>query len=123
MKTVSIMETKQTEKAEFIARNHSIWVEKGQRLQQCRVEMGFSATFVAEKMGVSRSTLRRFEQGQPVKRADMLERSYTLLLSYYSHCDEIDLLYLEIMKLKTALQQATGEEFQSTGEGSYYLLN
>lgn len=57
-----------------------IWEETGSLYQLLRESLGISVTKAAEAVGVARSTLRNFEEGNPVQRAGLIECSYKSFL-------------------------------------------
>src|SRR5690606_11376248 len=55
------------------------WSEKGEELREQRIRHGITLAKMARETGFSASTLSRFENGHPVQRANVIERSYSLL--------------------------------------------
>jgi len=64
---------------EWKAVNETNWTERGAELRQLRNTFGYSLSEAAELTGFSASTLSRFENGMPVQRARVIEKSYGLL--------------------------------------------
>ncbi|WP_166238484.1 helix-turn-helix domain-containing protein [Paenibacillus turpanensis] len=68
------------ERERWIEEQHEKWFDIGSELMNHRLSLGVTATQVAEKMGISLSRLRNFEQGLPVKEAKLIENAYRLYL-------------------------------------------
>ncbi|MHA7964956.1 helix-turn-helix domain-containing protein [Paenibacillus sp. CAU 1782] len=61
---------------EWVVAKEVDWIEVGTKYREERERRFLSLAEVAGTIGVSPSTLRRFESGQPVQRANMIERGY-----------------------------------------------
>ncbi|WP_110930586.1 helix-turn-helix domain-containing protein [Paenibacillus bouchesdurhonensis] len=56
------------------------WALVGSSFKDARESLGLSAAFVASGIGISESTLRRFENGTPVMAARVIEKAYEMFL-------------------------------------------
>ncbi|WP_050802827.1 helix-turn-helix domain-containing protein [Paenibacillus sp. HGF5] len=64
----------------FVAENEAEWAGVGDKLRMARIERGISLAGASRKIGFSASTLSRFEKGNPVLNATVIERSYEMML-------------------------------------------
>lgn len=62
---------------EYVEKMSGEWADVGTQLRERREKAYLSAEQVAYKVGVSRSTLRRFEKGDPVQSAKILHSAYS----------------------------------------------
>lgn len=67
---------------EYVEYSAKRWRKTGAEFEQQRVALGISVDKAAQEIGLSASTLRRFEKGAPVMRANVVKCAYTLLLNY-----------------------------------------
>ncbi|MFF2890766.1 helix-turn-helix domain-containing protein [Paenibacillus sp. NPDC057967] len=65
---------------EWVEANEVDWVEIGAEFREGRLKAGITLAKMARETGFSASTLRRFEVGQPVMRANVIASSYNLIL-------------------------------------------
>lgn len=56
------------------------WALVGSSFKDARENLGLSAAYVAGGIGISESTLRRFENGTPVLAAKVIEKAYVMFL-------------------------------------------
>ncbi|SDF34193.1 helix-turn-helix domain-containing protein [Sporomusa acidovorans] len=55
------------------------WKKDGEFFAQWRTREGLTKTFVSDKIGISRSTLTKFEAGYYVRNRRLIEKSYSML--------------------------------------------
>lgn len=72
-----------TTREQYIQENTQVWVERGTAFKERRTRMGLSRSRVAESIGTSESTLRRFELGYPVTRSELVARAYEIYLELW----------------------------------------
>ncbi|WP_025717895.1 helix-turn-helix domain-containing protein [Paenibacillus sp. 1-18] len=63
---------------QYVAKKAGEWAEKGARFKERRETHRLTLTKVAEALGISPSTLRRFELGHPVQAANIIEKAYEM---------------------------------------------
>jgi DNA-binding XRE family transcriptional regulator len=66
-------------KDELYRKYQAIWRESGLSFTQWRTDEGLTKTFVADKIGISRSTLTKFEAGYYIRNRKLIEKSYSML--------------------------------------------
>lgn len=64
-----------TRKELFVLIHEQSWQEKGIAIKAMREAYGVNATDMAHNIGISRARLKRFETGQPVNDAKLIEAS------------------------------------------------
>ncbi|EFU43932.1 hypothetical protein PVOR_01965 [Paenibacillus vortex V453] len=79
----SATDWKEELREKFIAENEEEWAEVGNDLRAARIERGISLASAARQIGFSTSTLSRFEKGQPVRNANVIERSYGMMMTIH----------------------------------------
>lgn len=89
---------------EWVVAKEYDWAEEGARYRTKRLAAGFTIAEAARQTGFSASTLSKFETGQPVQRANVIERSYRLLI-------ERDIAVSLADTLIAAYKEATGIDF------------
>ncbi|WP_181592647.1 helix-turn-helix domain-containing protein [Paenibacillus sp. YN15] len=67
---------------EYVEKMSEEWADVGAVLKDRREKAHLTAEQTAYRVGVSRSTLRRFEKGEPVKSAKVLEAAYCNYLDF-----------------------------------------
>lgn len=72
-----------TTREQYIQENTQVWVERGTAFKERRTRIGLSRSRVAESIGTSESTLRRFELGYPVTRSELVARAYEIYLELW----------------------------------------
>ncbi|RAV19507.1 helix-turn-helix domain-containing protein [Paenibacillus contaminans] len=65
---------------EFITANELDWAEIGRQLQEDRITYQITLSDAAKRIGIAASTLRRFENGEPVRSARIIESAYEMML-------------------------------------------
>jgi transcriptional regulator with XRE-family HTH domain len=65
---------------EFVEANSPGWEAEGKSYQERREVLGLKVQEVASEIGVSRTLVRNFEIGKPIKRAELVKKAYGLLL-------------------------------------------
>lgn len=63
-------------KEEWISSKSAEWKEQGRECKALREHWSHTITELSKRLGTSRSTLSRFEDGKPVTRSAMIARSY-----------------------------------------------
>ena len=58
------------------------WKKTGMIHKMAPEVFGISGNLVGKSIGVSRSVIKNFEEGKPVLRSKLVEKSYTLLLNF-----------------------------------------
>ncbi len=76
------MEIRRQEKLHFQEMMHPIWFCKGQNMRKMREGLKISQSEVACCVGSSVSVIARFENGEPIQRRPVIERSYETALKY-----------------------------------------
>lgn len=66
-------------KKDFYRKYGPVWKKSGELFAQWRTSEGLTKTFVADKIGISRSTLTKFESGYYVRNRKLVEKSYSML--------------------------------------------
>lgn len=74
-------QAKRKQKEDSLARYSEEWSVKGERLRVLRRQHGLLASFIAEDIGISMSTLRKFERGIYIQRVKIIERAYERILN------------------------------------------
>lgn len=87
---VVVEEVSKQLREDYIAEMSEEWSEVGSTLMHEREARGFSIAEVARNVGVSPSTLRRFEKGNPVQAARIIEQGYRMYLELKKHADEVE---------------------------------
>ncbi|MGR6760886.1 helix-turn-helix domain-containing protein [Paenibacillus sp. T2-29] len=70
---------------QYVAKKAGEWAEKGARFKERRETHRLTLTKVAEALGISPSTLRRFELGQPVRSSNIIEKAYDMYFDLRVH--------------------------------------
>ncbi|GIP54744.1 helix-turn-helix domain-containing protein [Paenibacillus vini] len=65
---------------QFVESKGGIWAAIGGTCKKAREFYGISAGVVAKGIGVSVSTLRRFENGKPIRSAQVIEKAYAMFI-------------------------------------------
>ncbi|OPY60519.1 MAG: hypothetical protein A4E56_02647 [Pelotomaculum sp. PtaU1.Bin065] len=65
---------------EWIAECSQEWLEIGRELKNKRQILGIAAKKVANAIGISSSTLKKFEDGRPVRAGRIVENAYRMYL-------------------------------------------
>ncbi|MGM0899409.1 MAG: helix-turn-helix domain-containing protein [Bacillota bacterium] len=78
-----------------IQEHQRVWRQKGSLLKNMRKNAGITVADMARHLKVSPGRLYRFEAGEPVRDAKLLEASYLSVMRY----GEMKVLLLEIMEL------------------------
>lgn len=86
---------KVTRKEMYVLQNQRIWKQKGALLRKMRKEAGISVANMAAHLKVSSRRLYRFEAGEPVRDAKLIEASYINVMRY----GEVKILLLQIINL------------------------
>ncbi len=74
----------QVTREEFVSKmSEGPWASKGAGFRTLRLAEGISVRGIANSLGVSDSTIRRFESGKPVMAARLLANAYTLALNLH----------------------------------------
>lgn len=76
---------------QYVAKKAGEWAEKGARFKERRQADGLTLEEVSCKLGISTSTLRRFEMGQPVRSSNIIEKAYEMCFAlklYEIVCEE-----------------------------------
>jgi predicted transcriptional regulator len=66
----------EVKRKKFISENQKEWVLIGENLKKSREDAGYSMAYVARNLGISPSRLKKFESGQPVDSAKLIESAY-----------------------------------------------
>ena len=66
----------------FIKSNTPKWRQTGQKYRECREALGLTCTYTAECLGISRSTLAKFENGEPMHSYERTATTYATVLAY-----------------------------------------
>ena len=66
-------------KKELYRKYGPVWKKDGEYYAQWRTSEGLTKTFVADTIGISRSTLTKFEAGFYVRNRKLIEKSYSML--------------------------------------------
>lgn len=72
-----------TTREQYIQENTKAWSKRGAAFKERRTRIGLSRSRVAESIGTSESTLRRFELGYPITRSELIERAYEIFLELW----------------------------------------
>lgn len=78
---------------DWVSSNISSWLEKGNAAKHCRESYGKTLKATARELGISPGRLKRFEEGQPVKDANLLFNAYTAV--FYNLELELRLQYAD----------------------------
>jgi len=71
---------REVQRQEWIAENAQEWLEIGRELKNKRQILGITAKKVANAIGISSSTLKKFEEGRPVRAGKIVENAYRMFL-------------------------------------------
>lgn len=85
----------------LIESRRSQWYEEGAVLKERRLNLGLTATYVARRLGIDVKRLRRLEQGEPVKQAFLLRKSYENVLDYQDAMLRNEHLTAELLNLRS----------------------
>lgn len=69
-----------TTREQYIKKNTKAWMKRGAAFKERRTRMCIPRSIVAGSIGISESTLRRFELGYPVTRSELVARGYEMFL-------------------------------------------
>lgn len=72
--------TQEVNKITFILDNQSKWRDRGYLFKSLRESENLTRSYVATQLGISHGRLKRFEDGQPVNDAKLLEYAYNHFL-------------------------------------------
>lgn len=61
---------------EWVESQSNLWQVRGEIIKKMREHLGCSITSVARQFGISVSRLKRFEAGEPIRDAKLLEHTY-----------------------------------------------
>lgn len=95
-------------KAEYFRKYLSIWKKAGLIFERWRISEGLTKTFVADKIGISRSTLTKFERGKYVRDRKLIHKAYIMVQENHN-------LSLVISSLKSQQIQDIQIAFQYDG--------
>ncbi|MCP1146152.1 helix-turn-helix domain-containing protein [Lysinibacillus endophyticus] len=105
------------EKTQWIDTQINEWAEVGNECRLKRKEIRVSAKAVASLLGVSVNRIYRFEKGQPIRDAKLLENAYLLALDSISNCKG-DTIIVEnlvdnkvVVNTEVSLEKATKKEY------------
>ncbi|MCK6076274.1 helix-turn-helix domain-containing protein [Paenibacillus silvae] len=70
---------------QYVAKKAGEWAEMGLLFKEARESSGLTLADVAPALGVSPSTLRRFELGHPVKSAKIIQKAYEMYFNLNAH--------------------------------------
>ncbi|EIW17362.1 MULTISPECIES: helix-turn-helix domain-containing protein [Pelosinus] len=73
-------QAKRKQKEDFLARYSAEWGIMGERLRERRLQYRIRPEFIAEQIGICKSTLSKFERGIYVQKVKVIERAYELAL-------------------------------------------
>ncbi|WP_339274492.1 helix-turn-helix transcriptional regulator [Paenibacillus sp. FSL W8-0426] len=65
---------------QYIKKNTKAWRKRGAAFRQRREQMRLTISKVAIGIGVSPSTIHRFERGYPISRSILIEKAYDMFL-------------------------------------------
>lgn len=65
----------------YVERNQNHWQAKGAIFRNWRESLGLTVSQVARALGISPARVTRFENGEPVRDARLLESAYSMLLA------------------------------------------
>lgn len=87
------------QRKKYIAENQEYWKRVGTEFRNRREQNGITTKAVSAGIGCCPKTLSKFEKGEPVKTAAIIENSYDMFLELYRRDREISVddivLYLE----------------------------
>lgn len=66
----------------YVAQNTPIWIKEGAQMRARRESQKISQAELSELVGVCTQTLGRLEGGKPVKRRDMMKKSYETAMNF-----------------------------------------
>ena len=75
----------------YVAENTPLWINEGAQMRARRESQKISQAEVSELVGVCTQTLGRLEGGKPVKRRDMMKKSYETAINFILLRREMDL--------------------------------
>lgn len=75
----------------YVAENTPLWIKEGAQMRARRESQKISQAEVSELVGVCTQTLGRLEGGKPVKRRDMMKKSYETAINFILLRREMDL--------------------------------
>ncbi|MEL3973046.1 hypothetical protein AAEO50_12240 [Rossellomorea oryzaecorticis] len=67
----------------YILENHKVWKKQGAKFKKKRVDHGFPLQFVAAETGMAPATLKKYEEGMPVIRPKLIEKSLEHFYKYW----------------------------------------
>lgn len=75
----------------YVVENTPLWIKEGAQMRARRESQKISQAEVSELVGVCTQTLGRLEGGKPVKRRDMMKKSYETAMNFILLRREMDL--------------------------------
>lgn len=75
----------------YVAQNTPIWTKEGAQMRARRESQKISQAEISELVGVCTQTLGRLECGKPVKRRNMMKKSYETAINFILLRREMDL--------------------------------
>ncbi|OPX86077.1 MAG: helix-turn-helix protein [Pelotomaculum sp. PtaB.Bin104] len=73
-------EMREIQRQEWIADCSQGWLEIGRELKNKRQMLGITVRRVADAVGVSPATIRKFEEGKPVRSGRIIESAFRMFL-------------------------------------------
>ncbi|MGW8956762.1 hypothetical protein [Paenibacillus sp. NPDC055715] len=98
-------------KEQFVRDSSAEWKEVGQEYKQRRQLLNISLRKLSGLLGCSESKLRKWENGQPVQAADMLQHSYDMALQLESIKQETEKLKVKDVSNEATLSENEIREF------------
>ncbi|EHS58318.1 helix-turn-helix domain-containing protein [Paenibacillus sp. Aloe-11] len=98
-------------KEQFVRDSSAEWKEVGQEYKQRRQLLNISLRKLSGLLGCSESKLRKWENGQPVQAADMLQHSYDMALQLEAIKQEAEKLKVKDISNEATLSENEIREF------------
>ena len=75
----------------YVAENTPLWIKEGAQMRARRESQKISQAELSELVGVCTQTLGRLEGGKPVKRRNMMKKSYDTAINFILLRRELEL--------------------------------
>jgi transcriptional regulator with XRE-family HTH domain len=72
---------KEVRRQVFLNEHYIEWLDNGEKFRKRREKLGLSLREVSGGTGTSQTTIRNFEVGNPIQRAQLIEKAYDLFLT------------------------------------------
>ena len=78
----SLIQSIELSRQRWTASQRPAWIAEGLRFMRRRMAIGLGRSRVASDMGFGVDTIRKFEEGEPMRRARIVRNIYTIYIAY-----------------------------------------